>query len=226
VRIVLPDASLVTASPSLLEVTPATASLSRKVTLLRRRMYCSASPISPSRNVSTRGRASTTVTFVPRRPNIDAYSTPITPAPTTTMLRGSRWWRCRSPSESMIVSSSKCTPFGRAGLVPQAMTMLAAVISFLPSSSVMQMVCSSTNEPSPNSSPTRLRRNCSRTTCASAPTTRAVRSIRNSIACRSRLSGLSGSGTSSGRRASSSSTATRKVLDGMVPVWMDTPPSR
>ena len=58
----------------------------------------------------------------------------------------------------------------------------------------MQTVCSSTNDASPNSSPTRLRRNCSRTTCASAPTTRAVRSIRNSIAWRSLPSGLSGSG--------------------------------
>ena len=102
------------------------------MTLLRRRMNCSASPISPSRKVSTRGRWSTTVTFVPRRPNIDAYSTPITPAPTTVMLRGSRCWMCSSPSESMIVWSSNATSFGRAGLVPVAMMMLSAVTSLGP----------------------------------------------------------------------------------------------
>ena len=117
------------------------------MTLLRRRMNCSASPISPSRNVSTRGRWSTTVTFVPSRPNIDAYSTPMTPAPTTVMLRGRRCWMCSSPSESMIVWSSNSTSFGRAGLVPVAMTMLSAVTSLTPSSSSrMQTVCSSTKD--------------------------------------------------------------------------------
>ena len=35
-----------------------------------------------------------------------------------------------------------------------------------------------------------------------------------------------GSSTSSGRSASCSSTASRSVLDGIVPVWMDTPPRR
>ena len=213
--------------PFSVAVTLLTASLRRNVTLLRRRMNCSASPISPSRKVRTRGRWSTTVTFVPSRPNIDAYSTPITPAPTTVMLRGSRCWMCSRPSESMIVWSSKATSFGRAGLVPVAMMMLSAVTSLGPmSSSLMQTVCSLTKDAWPNSRPTRLRRNCSRTTCASAPTTRAVRSIRNSIAWRSLPSGLSGSGTSSGRRASSSSTATRRVLEGIVPVWIETPPRR
>ena len=174
-----------------LVVTAATFSLRRKVTLLRRRMNCSASPISPSRNVSTRGRWSTTVTFVPRRPNIDAYSTPITPAPTTVMLRGRRWWRCRRPSESMIVSSSNSTSAGRAGFVPTAMMMFSAVTVFVRVVVGDRRRCARRRStPSPNSRPTRLRRNCSRTTCASAPTTRAVRSIRNSIAWRSRRSGL------------------------------------
>ena len=125
--------------------TEATFSWRRNVTLLRRRMNCSASPISPSRNVSTRGRWSTTVTFVPRRPNIDAYSTPITPAPTTVMLRGSRWCRFSSPSESITCSSSNCTSCGRAGYVPAAMMMLAAVTCLAPSSSVIETVCSSSN---------------------------------------------------------------------------------
>ena len=70
--------------------TPATSSLSRKVTFWRRRRYCSDSPISPSRNSSTRVRWSTIVTFVPSAPNMDAYSMPITPAPTTVIVRGTR----------------------------------------------------------------------------------------------------------------------------------------
>ena len=65
--------------------------------------------------------------------------------------------------------------------VPTAITMLSAVNSLLVVLVARSAtVCSSTNEPSPNSRPTPLRRNCSRTTAVSAPTTRAVRSIRYS----------------------------------------------
>lgn len=39
-----------------------------------------------SQKSSIRGRCSTTVTLVPRAANIEAYSMPMTPAPTTTML--------------------------------------------------------------------------------------------------------------------------------------------
>ena len=59
-------------------------------------------------------RFSTTVTLVPRAANMDAYSMPITPAPTTTIERGTRS-RWMMPSESMIVLSSKATLDGRAG---------------------------------------------------------------------------------------------------------------
>ena len=52
---------------------------------------------------------------------------PITPAPTTTIERGT-CSRLMMPSESMIVLSSKATLDGRAGLVPVAMTILSAVI--------------------------------------------------------------------------------------------------
>ena len=56
-----------------------------------------------------------------------AYSMPITPAPTTTIERGTLS-RLMMPSESMIVLSSKATLAGRAGVVPVAMTILSAVI--------------------------------------------------------------------------------------------------
>jgi hypothetical protein len=67
-------------------------------------------------------RFSTMVTLVPTAANIDAYSTPITPAPTTTIDVGIDL-RSRMPSESSTRCSSNCTPSGRAGLVPVAMTM-------------------------------------------------------------------------------------------------------
>jgi hypothetical protein len=68
-------------------------------------------------------RFSTTVTLVPRAANIDAYSIPVTPAPTTTSEAGMNF-RLRIPSESSTRCSSNSTPGGRAGLVPVAITML------------------------------------------------------------------------------------------------------
>ena len=172
-------------SPVALSVpTDATFSWRRNVTLLRRRMNCSASPISPSRKVSTRGRWSTTVTFVPRRPNIDAYSTPITPAPTTVMLRGSRWWRLQQAvgvDHVLVVELHVLRPRGVGAGGDDDVgrgDLLGAVLV-----GDRRSCARPRTAPLPNSSPTRLRRNCSRTTCASAPTTRAARSIRNSIAC-------------------------------------------
>ena len=71
-----------------------------------------------------------------------------------------------------------------------------------------------------------LRRNWSRTTAVSAAITLAARSISCWSAMRSVSSIRVGSSTSSGRSASCSSTASRSVLEGIVPVWMDTPPRR
>ncbi len=105
--------------------TASTFSRSRNVTLRRRSRYWKASPISESRNESTRSRWSTTVTFAPSAPNIDAYSTPITPAPTIVIVRGTRLSSLSSPSESMIVRSSNATESGRAGRVPAAITIRA-----------------------------------------------------------------------------------------------------
>ena len=62
--------------------------------------------------------------------NIAAYSIPITPAPATTIERGT----CSSwmiPSESMMVRSSNATLAGRAGLVPVAMTVHCEKFRFL-----------------------------------------------------------------------------------------------
>ena len=75
-------------APSGLASTEATVSPNRKVTARSRRWYFSASTTSMSQNSSIRSRCSTTVTLVPRAANMDAYSMPITPAPATTMDRG------------------------------------------------------------------------------------------------------------------------------------------
>ncbi len=86
-----------------------------------------ASPISPSRKGRRRARWSTSVTLVPSAANIDAYSTPITPAPMTAIVRGRRFWRRSMPSESTTVRSSNSTSGGRCGTVPTATTMFSAV---------------------------------------------------------------------------------------------------
>ena len=124
----------------------------------------------------------------------------------------------------MTVLSSNWTDDGRAGRVPQAMMIRRGWIGS--SSPSILTVFSSTKRASPGSQPTRLRRNCSRTTAVSAATTRAVRSISSSSTARSDSSTRVGSSTSSGRWASCSSTASRSVLDGIVPVWIETPPRR
>jgi hypothetical protein len=143
--------------------------------------------------------------LVPSAPNIDAYSTPITPAPTTVIVRGTRCASLSSPSESMIVLSSNSTVAGRAGRVPQARTILPAFTgSSLPS---IWTVLASTKVAAPCSRPTRLRRNCSRVICVSAATTAAARSSSCWIASCSVSSTRVGSSTSSGRVASCSRVA-------------------
>ena len=136
--IFLPLPSIVIA-PSGCDSTDATDSPKRNVTARSRRWYLSASTTSSSQNSSMRIRFSTTVTLVPRAANMDAYSMPITPAPTTTIERGTRS-RWLMPSESMIVLSSKATLGGRAGRVPVATTILSAVTLRvrLPSSTSME----------------------------------------------------------------------------------------
>ena len=82
----------------------------------------SASTTSSSQNSSMWSRRSTTVTLLPRAAKIDAYSIPMTPAPTTTSDAGTRS-SPRIPSESTTVRPSNPTFDGRAGRVPVAITM-------------------------------------------------------------------------------------------------------
>ena len=168
--IFLPLASIVIA-PSGWDSTAETDSPKRKVTARSRRWYFSASTTSSSQKSSMLMRFSTTVTLVPRAANMDAYSMPITPAPTTTIDRGTRS-RWMMPSESMIVFSSKATVEGRAGRVPVAMTILSAVILRVrPARSSTSMLCGPTKYPMPCMIMTRLRVSWLRTTSFSRLTT-------------------------------------------------------
>ena len=139
--------SRVAMAPSGRASTEATVSPNRNVTARSRRWYFSASTTSTSQNSSIRSRCSTTVTLVPRAANMDAYSMPITPAPATTIDRGtfSRW---TIPSESMTVRSSNSTLAGRAGRVPVAITILSAVaVRIRPTPSSTSTVCGSMKLP-------------------------------------------------------------------------------
>ena len=85
----LPLARLVTVPRGVIS-TLATSSPKRKVTAWSRRWNFSDSTTSGSQKSSIAGRFSTTVTRVPSAANIEAYSMPITPAPTTTSEPGTR----------------------------------------------------------------------------------------------------------------------------------------
>ena len=87
--ICLPLASVVTV-PAAPTSTAVTSSPNRNVTARSRRWNFSASMISGSQKSSMLSRFSTTVTLVPSAANIEAYSMPITPAPTTTIVVGQR----------------------------------------------------------------------------------------------------------------------------------------
>jgi hypothetical protein len=106
----LPLASWVTV-PCSFASTLSTVSPNRKLTDRSRRWNLSASTTSESQKSSIRSRDSTTVTRLPSAANIEAYSIPITPAPTTTIDRG-RCLRCKIPSESRIRTSSKAIAGG------------------------------------------------------------------------------------------------------------------
>jgi hypothetical protein len=70
--------------------------------------YISASMISPSTNSRRRFRLSTTVTREPRVANMQAYSIPITPAPTTIIVAGTLL-SSKMPSASMMADPSTGT---------------------------------------------------------------------------------------------------------------------
>ena len=83
----LPLTRLVTVPRGVIS-TFSTSSPKRKVTDWSRRWNFSDSTTSGSQKSSIEGRFSTTVTRVPSAANIEAYSMPITPAPTTTIELG------------------------------------------------------------------------------------------------------------------------------------------
>jgi hypothetical protein len=117
--------------------------------------------------------------LVPSAANIDAYSMPITPAPTTTMVGGT-WSRSRIWSESTTVRPSKSTVVGRAGLVPTATTNLSAVTRrSVPSSAVTTTAFGSAKRAVPMIICTWLRASWLRITSISRPITCWVRAVRS-----------------------------------------------
>ena len=124
----LPDSRVSTAfrgGPSARSM-QSTASPSRSVTFRLRIWWSSSSTISRSRNSSGRSRRSTSVTATPRAARMDVYSIPMTPAPTTHIVRGSCFRRTMS-SVSRMISPSRLTPGEGAGWVPTAIRMCSAV---------------------------------------------------------------------------------------------------
>ncbi len=106
---------------------------------------------------------------------------PITPAPTTTIERGTRS-RWMMPSESMIVRSSKATLDGRAGTVPVAMTIFSALtLRLRPPASATSTSVGPMNRAVPGMIVTRLRVSWLRTTSFSRTTTWLVRAVRSAI---------------------------------------------
>ena len=145
----LPLLSMISA-PLSWRSTASTVSPRRKITPRSRSDSCSARTISESQNGSSSRRASTTVTFVPTAANIEAYSRPITPAPTTTSDCGI-CLRLRIPSESRIDSSSNSIAGGRTGRLPVAITMAPASTTCLrPSANEITTVSASTKLATPS----------------------------------------------------------------------------
>ena len=177
----LPLARLVTV-PRGVTSTFSTSSPKRKVTAWSRRWNFSDSTTSGSQNSSIAGRFSTTVTRVPSAANIEAYSMPITPAPTTTIELGT-CWICSTLSESSTRSSSNSTCDGRAGRVPVAMTIFSAVTVLWSPRAVpcTVTVCGSSKWAVPPRISTWLRSSWLRMISTSRPTTCWVRASRSPI---------------------------------------------
>ena len=177
----LPLARLVTVPRGVIS-TLSTSSPKRKVTAWSRRWNFSDSTTSGSQKSSIDGRFSTTVTRVPSAANIDAYSMPITPAPTTTMEFGTCSSR-RTLSESSTRASSNSTCDGRAGLVPVARTIFSAVTVLWSPRAVpcTLTVCGSSKCAVPPRISMWLRSSWCRMTSTSRPTTCWVRASRSPI---------------------------------------------
>ena len=140
--------------------------------------YMSESIISRSTKSRTVGRASMTVTLMLSAEIIEAYSRPITPAPTTMRSRGSES-PFRSWSESMIRFPSSGTVSLCAGRVPQAIRMCSPRTRVAPSRDSISSVLPSTNFAVPESVVTRLRLSWARTTSISRASTFCTRKARS-----------------------------------------------
>ena len=110
--------------------------------------------------------------------NIEAYSTPITPAPTTTIVSGiSSMWRI--PSESRTVRSLNATPSGWVGREPGARTNRSAPMRRSPSSETTFSSLGPAKEAMPSTTVTWLRMSWSRTTLRSVSMTCSMRDRRS-----------------------------------------------
>ncbi len=106
--------------------------------------------ISRSTNGSSSARVSTSVTDSPSAAKIDAYSTPMTPAPRTIIDRGIRGRRS-TVVLSNTVSSSNAMSAGRLGAEPVAITITSprSRSRTCPSTPCTAIVCASRKRPSP-----------------------------------------------------------------------------
>ena len=142
--------SMVTRWPAPFLLTAVTLLDSLKVMPCLPRMRCTVRPTSPSTPGSTRSRNSTTCTSEPSRRHTEPSSSPITPAPMTSMRLGT-FGRESAPVEETMVSSSMSMPGSRATSEPVAMTMLlassvcappaASLTSTLPGAAMVAVPC-------------------------------------------------------------------------------------
>ena len=148
---------------------------------------------------------------------------PMTPAPTTASVRGS----CFSFTTSSVfrmTSPSARIPGGWAGWVPTAIRMCSALICRQAPSERIIREWGSTNEASPDRSVTSLRRSWFSTTSISRVIT--MSTPEKSCWQVGRASSLAhGSRSPLPARPENVTTASRRVLLGMVPVSMQTPPT-
>jgi hypothetical protein len=84
----------------------------------------------------------------PGRASMQAYSTPITPPPTTIIVRGSRSSRSSSSLVNTVLLSNG-TDFGRAGRVPVAITIFSALTASKSSARSTYSTFSSSNRAAP-----------------------------------------------------------------------------
>ncbi len=110
---------------------------------------------------------------------------------------------------------------GAAALVPQATMMFSAVTARVPASLVIATRWESTNDASPSSTVMSFRARLFRTTRVSDAITASTRAMRSAISGRLRMPY-----SSSALPPTLEMIASRSVLEGMVPVKVQTPPTR